>query len=100
MKSAPLAGIVVLKQGSQNDLKYIDPDSGIMKVFSQFWISPETEEEIYRLASITDCIFRHYPVYEYMNLGDLDSTNLLKKMIEEYRRGLPDVSDQTWDCIG
>ena len=100
LKAAPLAGIVVLKQGNQNELKCIDPDLGIRKVFSQFWISPETNEEVYNLAAITDCIFRHYPVYEYMNLGNQDSTDLLKKTIEEYRRKLPDVPGQTGNCIG
>ena len=91
MNSAPLAGVIYLKQGDHNDLHLLKPERGIKKILYQFIVNPETSEQVKTMAAMTECMFKGYPVFEYVNLGNMESTEILRDMIFSHRKGLPDV---------
>lgn len=78
--SAPVAGIVILKQGTYNDIDLISPKEAIMPFFSQFMVRPESEEEIFALTRIMDQMLCNIPVWKMVNTGDDASTKLLKNI--------------------
>lgn len=79
--SAPLGGIVYLEQGKENSLTVLPARDGMIPLFSQFIVIPETVEEIKSLTLIMERMFSSYPVMKYVNLGNDDSTVLLRDMI-------------------
>lgn len=79
--SAELAGIILLQQGTENCINPINVHEAIVPVFSQFRTILDTEEEIIMLCSITDCIFRNYPIWVFINDGSRESTDLLREHI-------------------
>ena len=85
-KSAPLGGMILLKQGPANDIRDLSVHDGIVPIFRQFRTIKETEEDIRTVSSITDCIFRRYPVWEYTNCGDNASTQFLRSHINAFCR--------------
>ena len=82
--SAPLGGIIYLKQGPENCIEKLPVHEGLLPVFKQFQTIRETEEDIYSLSALADCIFRNYPVWRLTNLGNDDSTKLLRNTIDQW----------------
>lgn len=84
---APLGGVVLLEQGSENRFSAMELREAIPKLITQFCIRPETEEEIRRFCGILDVMLRHYPVRKFVNLGDDASTDLLRETIAQISGG-------------
>ena len=83
---APLGGIIVLKQGDENQISSLCAKDGIIPVFKQMIVLPETKDEILAMTDIMDCMFRNYPIMKYVNLGDDESTKLLRETIKQILR--------------
>ncbi len=77
--SAPLAGIVLLEQGSENRMIPLAPRDAVIPFFPQFIAFPETEEQILALANLMDHLLKSVPLWKLINLGDDASTELLRK---------------------
>ncbi len=68
--SAPLGGIVLLKQDDSDSIRRMNPEECAVPLFLQFAATPETEEQIIMLSGMADRIVRSYPVFELRNRGD------------------------------
>lgn len=83
----PVAGIVLLEQGSENSISPLSPHDAITPFFGQFLVRPETEEEIRALARLMDQTLRNVPLYKLVNLGDDASTALLRETLSPLAEG-------------
>jgi len=81
--SAPLGGIIYLKQSSLNQINKMSISEGAQLLLNQYMCFPETETEIKTLFSQLDCIFSNYPVLIYNNTGTKESTEILRSKINE-----------------
>lgn len=84
-KSAPLGGILYLKQGDENRIRQLSSEEAVIPVFSQLAIRPETKEEILIMSALTEAIVKNYPVFEMVNLGDISSSKLAAETLKGYR---------------
>lgn len=85
--SAPLGGVVLLKQGKENHISLVHPREAIPFLLGQFPIYPENETEIHGICRILDIMLRKYPVWKFVNLGDAASTELLRETLAEKSGG-------------
>lgn len=76
--SASLRGIVILEQGNENIIKKTTAKDGIYELFRQFVFTPETKEEILTVTALIEFIFSNCQVYQFINTGDSESTELLR----------------------
>ena len=76
--SAPLGGIVLLEQGTENQIAPLSPRDGVMPLLGQFMAVPETEEELLAMSALLDRMLRQVPVWKLVNLGNDASTELLR----------------------
>ena len=76
--SAPLGGVVYLRQGKQNELSRPPVAELLTPVFRQFMARPETEEDARALGRLVDRMFSAYPVWQFVNDGTPASTELLR----------------------
>ena len=81
--SAPLGGVVYLRQGKQNELTRPPVQELLTPVFRQFMARPETEEDVRTLGRLADRIFSAYPVWQFVNDGTPASTELLRAAFDE-----------------
>ena len=81
--SAPLGGIVLLRQAKENTVTILSPGEAVLRMFDQLLITAETEEEIVEAAALLDSMLRVVPVWRLDNLGDLDSAYLMRRKLEE-----------------
>lgn len=93
MISAPLGGIVILSQGNQNVASKLSAEAGVLPVFSQFIVKPDTEQQIKMIGKIAETMFLRYPVYSFTNKGDDDSTKILHELIDQLVSAIPEVND-------
>lgn len=81
MNSAPLGGIIYLEQGNDNLISSLSVSEGLINIFRQFIVVPETEDQILSLTKLIEAMFVHYPVMKFTNRGDDQSTELLRNTI-------------------
>ena len=80
-EDAPLGGIILLEQGSENLACKASPNEAIRGFFKQFIVIPETEKEIMALTGLMEKMIVDYPVLRYVNLGNDESTIYLRSII-------------------
>ena len=76
--SAPVDGIVLLKQDHVNSISALLPGEALMPLFQQFLVRPDTENQIRALSRIMDQLLRTIPVWIFHNTGDDSSTIMLR----------------------
>lgn len=81
--SAPLGGIIYLEQGNQNFISRYMPKDGIIPLFGQFMVIPDTADDVNQMVKLIDSMFRFYPVMKYINLGNDESTMILRDTINQ-----------------
>ncbi|MBR0136455.1 MAG: hypothetical protein IJM18_09640 [Clostridia bacterium] len=81
--TAPLSGVILLEQGSENTIGPMQPADAILPFFEQFIVRPETEAQILALSRLMDRLLE-FPVYKFVNLGDDGSTELLRECIMRF----------------
>lgn len=85
-QSAPLAGIVFLRQGGENRLERISQAESILPMFRQLAGLPVTEEQTRRVCGLFDSALRQAELWQFTNLGDDASTEMLRQMIRRERK--------------
>ncbi len=74
--SAPLGGILLLKQGEENIVRRLLPEEAVIPILVQLAVRPDTEEQALQIGSFCDRLLKKYPVWEMTNRGDEDSSAL------------------------
>lgn len=81
-QSAPLGGVVLLEQGSVDQICPLPQAEGILPLFNQFMVVPETEEEIHALAGLMEKMLTAAPCWRMVNRGGNESTALLRATLQ------------------
>lgn len=81
---APLAGIVVLRQSGQNEIRRLSPHESVLRVFEQFLIMDEEASEARAAAAMEDKLLRTIPIWLLDNLGDEESARLTHDTLKRY----------------
>ena len=74
--TAPLGGIIVLRQDRSNRMERMKCSDACRNLFSRIYSTFNTEGDVLRAAEIMDRILRSTPVWLLRNLGDRDSAML------------------------
>ncbi len=74
---APLAGIVCLRRGQENDIRPLSARDAVIPVLHALIHTGRTAEAIRRTAAFEDALLRRTRVWELVNRGVPDSTRLL-----------------------
>lgn len=77
MDSAPLGGIIYLKQGTENVVERLDPSSAAIRLFLQFLILLDVPQTVDRVCTLETELIRACPVWELTNRGDDASAVLM-----------------------
>mgnify|MGYP002627195081 CR=1 FL=1 len=75
--SAPLGGIVILEQGTENRITQLKTRDAMECLFNQFVFRPETEDEILAMCRFVESMLNK-PIWKLINKGDAASTELLR----------------------
>ena len=78
---ARLGGLVLLEQGKENAISWVEAGDAVYPVLRQFVADLDTPEEIRRLAKLTEQVLLSAPVWKLVNLGDDASTRLLRRTL-------------------
>ncbi len=81
--TAPLGGVILLRQGKEDRLAKADPFRSAARLLSCFFSRFETEEAVRGICGIEDKILRTVPVWELVNTGGYASTELIRGAIEK-----------------
>ncbi len=81
--SAPLAGIILLRQADEDRVTRLKPGEAALRIFDQLLITCETEEEARAAAGLLDALLRSVPVWRLENLGGTASAELMRRRLEE-----------------
>ena len=82
--SAPLGGIIVLEQGSEDRIAPLPTCESVRPLFRQFMVQLETEEEILALARLLEQALTAAPCWKMINRGGDESTELLRRTVIQY----------------
>ena len=89
--SAPLGGIILLKQGKENHMTRITAVDCAAWLLSLIFSAFEDERDLRALCRIEDRILRTAPVWKLVNLGDEASSRLLHDTIQTHKEELHDI---------
>ena len=87
MISAELEGIVFLSQGDHNELSKNTQADCVGRFMSQIIGLPKTEEQVLKLAKLTDQILNSAHEWSFVNLGNDASTAMLREAIQAHMSG-------------
>ncbi len=79
---APLGGIILLRQGTENRIRRMDPGEAVLPLFTEFVSFPERTDQIIHQGEILKQILDAVPVWELVNLGDESSACLTLRTLE------------------
>lgn len=91
--SAPLGGVIYLEQGDHNCISSFSVHDGLLPIYQQFIVLPDTKEEILILSNIIETIFKNYPILKYVNQGNDESTILLRETINHILETKYEIQD-------
>ena len=80
-EAAPLGGVVLLEQGSGDQIEPLSVREGLMPLMQQFMVYPETEEEILSLTKLMERVFLYAPCWKFVNRGRDEATRLLRETL-------------------
>lgn len=83
-QSARLGGIILLKQGAENQVRRLVSGEAVYPLYKQFISYPESRKQIMDQRDILERVLDTVPVWELVNRGDEDSTVLLYHTLEGY----------------
>lgn len=86
MRTAPLAGIVLLEQAQTDEIRLLQPTEAIARIFCQFMIPAEQTEEAVAVAAMTDRLLRETPVWLFRNRGLRDGTKICRDALLQYEK--------------
>ena len=80
-RSAPLGGIILLKQAGENTIERLEPSRSVIPLLKQLVCVPDTESEIHAYAALADRLISNYPVWLLSNCGNEDAALLTKRTL-------------------
>lgn len=84
MKSAPLGGIIYLRQGEQNTIRRLEVRETVWPLYEQFIYSAAGEEQAREVCALEEHLLSRVPVWELVNKGDRDSARLCHDTLLHY----------------
>ena len=85
-ESAPLAGIICLRQGKENIIQRVTAKEVVSQIYIGIHHTYESEKTIQQAAKMASLLLKNYPVWMLTNLGDLDSSSLLYNTISAWEK--------------
>jgi hypothetical protein len=85
--TAPLAGIILLRQAKENRLTQLSPYDAVPDVFRAFNTYCIGEESVHQMARLTERLLDAAPVWRFDNLGDLASSQMLMALMRKQEEG-------------
>lgn len=76
MHSAPLGGIVFLRQGQQNRMTRLSATDAIERLFLQFLFTRSTPEQVHSVCRLEERLLHEIPIWQLENRGDEDAARL------------------------
>lgn len=76
MRSAPLGGIIMLKQGQENAMRRVEPKEAVAELFMQFLFTRSTQLDVRRVCALEERLLQTVPVWQLVNRGDEASARL------------------------
>lgn len=76
MRSAPLGGIIMLKQGQGNAMRRVEPKEAVAELFMQFLFTRSTPLDVRRVCALEERLLQTVPVWQLVNRGDEASARL------------------------
>lgn len=86
-QSAPLGGILLLRQGEENTIHRLAPEETVFTLLTQLAVLPDTEEQALQVAGFAEHILMKYPFWEMVNRGDTASSRLAADTFRAYLKG-------------
>lgn len=77
MRSAPLGGIILLEQGTENRVQQLSASSAAIPLYLQFLFLIDKAENAERVCALETRLLRNCPVWKLTNLGDEASAELM-----------------------
>lgn len=74
--SAPLGGIVMLRQSGKNAIERVSAKDAAGALFIQFLFSRNTPDDVRKVCRMEERMLRNIPVWRLENRGDVDSARL------------------------
>lgn len=68
--SAPLGGIIYLRQAKENRITPMNISEAVLPVFRQFEVRPDSVDDIQNLALLVRQLLKKTPIWKLENLGD------------------------------
>ena len=87
--SAPLAGVIYLKQTQANTIEQLIPQQSVTGIMAAIFHSYENKEIIQRAGDMATKILKSVPVWLLSNKGDLESSELLYQTIKQWDKEHP-----------
>lgn len=84
MKSAPLGGMILLRQGKENTIRRLSPREAVLPFYYQFIYSAAGEEQARQVRALEQQLLTKAPLWELTNLGDRDSARLTHDTLLQY----------------
>ena len=78
MRSAPLGGIIMLKQGQENAMRRVEPKEVVAELFMQFLFTRSTPLDVRRVCALEERLLQSVPVWQLVNRGDEASARLCR----------------------
>lgn len=74
---APLRGMVILEQGTENILKEMNKHDAVLPVMEQFIYTVTSRKSVHTVCRMADSIISNIPLYGFVNRGDYASSRML-----------------------
>ena len=82
--SAPLAGIIVLEQATENKIHRLTPRDSVLRVYQQFLILGNDPSEVQMVGRLESNLLQQTPIWLMENLGDEASTEMMHQVMTDY----------------
>lgn len=76
VQTAPLAGIVLLKQGNVNQIRPLTIREALFPIYQQLLFSRATADQVYNAFALEEVLLTQIPVWECINCGDHEAARL------------------------
>lgn len=76
MQSAPLGGIIFLRQGRENRMERMESGPAPELLFLQFLFTRSTPEQVHSVCRLEERLLREIPIWQLENRGDEDAARL------------------------
>ena len=81
--NAPLGGIIVLKQGSEDAMRRLSAKEAVYPLFLQFLYRPVDKESLDLVCRYEQAMLDRIPAWELTNTGTVSSARLTRQMLIE-----------------